>query len=244
MDLPVLSGKGKMALRTSALGEFTWNGVINYQAPGGKIIHFPFTTTYMVAPPSLVVSPDAMNVFYRGVDNPVSISVAGVANEKIQATIQNGTLSKGPKGGYIVRVTTGNESIIRVSAKMADGSSKSMGEAKFRVKRIPDPVPYVAQKTGADNISMAQLQAASKIFAKMENFDFDLTVNVIDYIFSMNVAGSLIEEEVKSDKIVPKISELLAKAKRGNKVYFEKIRVKMPDGEIRTLPPVSLKITS
>ena len=63
MELKVLNGKGHIGIKTSAVGEYTWNGVINYQAPGGKILHFPFKTTYTVATASLVVSPDAMNVF-------------------------------------------------------------------------------------------------------------------------------------------------------------------------------------
>jgi gliding motility-associated protein GldM len=190
----------------------------------------------------MVVSPDKMNVFYRGVDNPVSISVAGVPADKITASITNGSLSK-TSGGYVVRVNSGNESSIRVSAKMPDGSSKSMGEAKFRVKRIPDPVPFVASKTGADVVSKNQLLAASKVFARMENFDFDIQVEVVEYIFSMSVGSGLVEETIRGSSITPAVKGYLDKAKRGNKVYFESIKVKMPDGTVRTLPPVSLKIT-
>ena len=244
IDMKVVNGKGHVAIKTSAVGEFTWKGVINYQAPGGKILHFPFKTTYTVATPSLVVSPDKMNVFYRGVDNPVSISVAGVANDKIAASISNGSLSRGSGGGYIVRVKTGNESVIRVSAEMPDGSKKSMGEAKFRVKRIPDPVPYVAGKTGSDNTSKAQLSAVSKIFAKMDNFDFDISVNVTQFMFSMVVNGILVEKEVKGDRIPQEVKDMIGKAKRGSKVYFENINVKMPDGTVRKLSPVVLKLTS
>lgn len=243
-EMKVANGKGKIAMKTSTLGEYTWKGVINYAAPGGKILHFPFKTTYTVAAPSLVVSPDAMNVFYRGIDNPVSISVAGVANDKIKPSISNATLTKGAKGGYIVRAGTGNESVVSVSAEMPDGSVKPMGKATFRVKRIPDPVPYVGGKTGAANISSAQLGAISKIFAKMENFDFDIAVRVTEYTFSMSVGGGLIEKTIKGDRITDEVKSYIDKAKRGNKVYFEKMKVKMPDGTVRELPPVSLKITS
>jgi len=243
IEMKVVNGKGRIAIKSSATGEFTWKGVINYKSPDGKTLHYPFATTYTVAVPSLVVSPDKMNVFYRGVDNPVSISVAGVASDKITASIDNGSMSRGPKGGYIVRVRKGNEANIRVSAKMPDGTSKAMGVVKFRVKRIPDPVPYVAQRTGAETVSKGQLSAASKVFAKMENFDFDIKVVVTEYIFSMSVGGGLVEENIKGPRLNAKVKNLISKAKRGNKVYFEKIKVRMPDGTMRTLPPVSLKIT-
>jgi gliding motility-associated protein GldM len=243
LDVIVKDGKGRIAIKTGAEGEFTWKGVINFEAPGGKVLKYPFATTYTVAKPSLVVSADKMNVFYKGVDNPVSISVPGVSADKIKATISNGSLSRA-KGGYNVRVSKGIEAIISVSAEMPDGTVKPMGKMNFRVKRIPDPVPYVAQKTGADNIKKVQLAAASKVFAKMENFDFDLDVTVKSYVFSMVVNGALVEKEIKGNRLDGQVKDLLKRARPGSKVYFEKIKVNMPGETVpRTLPPIILKLS-
>jgi hypothetical protein len=43
-----------------------------------------------------------MNVFYRGVDNPVSISVSGYSDKDIVPSATNGSLSKGSEG-FIVK---------------------------------------------------------------------------------------------------------------------------------------------
>lgn len=243
-EMEVVGGKGRLALPTSTEGEYTWNGVIKYDAPGGKTLKFPFKTTYTVAKPSLVVSADAMNVFYKGVDNPVSISVPGVATDKIKPSISNGSLSAKGKGHYIVRVSSGRESEIRVSAEMPDGSNKSMGSMKFRVKTIPNPVPYVAGQTGSAIIKKEALKAATSVRARMENFDFELTPQVTEYMIVMNIpGGGLVEQKIRGDKVNNEAKTLIDKLKRNQKVYFEKIMVRMPDGTTRELGPISLKVT-
>ena len=102
----------------------------------------------------------------------------------------------------------------------------------------------VIKKTGSENVSKAQLSAASKVFAKMDNFDFDINVNVTEYMFSMVVNGNLVEKNIKGDRLNGEVKNLIDRAKRGSKVYFEGIRVKMPDGSVRKLSPVVLKLTS
>ena len=209
-----------------------------------KIVPYPFETTYTVAKPSLVVSADAMNVFYKGVDNPVSISVPGVPSDKLKPTISNGSLRKSSKGGWVVNVKKGKKSVINVSATMPDGSNKAMGKMEFRVKTIPNPVPYVAQKTGSSTVSLQQLGVTNKIFARMENFDFDLTPKIVGYTFSMSLSGGvLVEKKVRGDRFTEEIRGLIKKLKRNKKVYFENIMVKMPDGTTRPIGPVILKAT-
>ena len=244
VPIDVINGKGRVRIPTRSEGEYTWQGVINFEAPGGRVLPFPFKTQYTVAKPSLVVSADKMNVFYRGVDNPVSISVPGVPADKIVASINNGSLRKTGKGNYVVNVKQGKDAVISVQAEMPDGSKRNMGKMEFRVKVIPNPVPYVAQKTGSDNVSLPQLKATNKIFARMENFDFDLEPQIIGFTFSMSLAGGvLVEEKVDGDRFNETVRNLIEKLKRNQKVYFENILVKMPDGTTRPIGPVILKAT-
>jgi gliding motility-associated protein GldM len=183
-----------------------------------------------------------MNVFYIGVDNPVSISAPGVPADKLKPSISGGGGSISKKGNeWIVRVKQPGTCRVIVNADV-QGGTKKMGEMEFRVKRIPNPVPYVGGKTGSDNISLAQLKATSGIIAKMENFDFEVSVTVNSFLFSTVVNGVLIEEPVTGNRFNSKVESLINQAKRNQKVYFEKIMVRMPDGTVRELPPISLKI--
>ena len=86
--LPVEGGYAKYVDRPGAEGEKKWGGVIRVKKPDGTYDHFPFTSSYVAQKPNSVVSADKMNVFYIGVDNPMSISVPGVSNDKVKSSIE------------------------------------------------------------------------------------------------------------------------------------------------------------
>lgn len=239
--LPVKSGAGVMSIPADKEGTNTLHGKIELKGPSGEMIDYPWKTTYQVAKPTTTIAATKMNVFYVGVPNPVSISAPGVPKEAISASISNGSIRK--KGeGWEVNVRKTGPAVIRVTAEV-DGEKQNMGKMDFRCKRIPDPVPYVGGKTGATAIKKSKIKATAGILAKMENFDFDVKVNVTSYVFSTTVSGGmLLEEQVNGNRFNAKVKNLLAQAGRNSKVYFEKIKVKMPDGSVRELPPVSLKI--
>ena len=117
---------------------------------------------YEVAKPSLVVSPTKMNVFYKGVDNPVDVSVPGFSADKIKPSISNGSITRASGGGYIVKVSKGTTANISVTAELPDGGTKRLGPAEFRVKSVPNPTPYFAGKSiGDDKVKKSELTASS-----------------------------------------------------------------------------------
>ncbi|MPN39150.1 hypothetical protein SDC9_186678 [bioreactor metagenome] len=163
-----------------------------------------------------------MNVFYIGVDNPVTISVPGVANEKVRASISNGSLSPTGGGKYVVRVTGGSEATINVSADM-DGSSRPMGSTKFRVKPIPTPVPKVANKISG-NFTKAEILASPYVLAVLENFDFDLRYNVVSYKFTYkNAAGDLIDLPGQGYMLSQQMKTMIQNSRRGDRFWVEDV---------------------
>lgn len=234
-------GKGLIRVKGNSEGEVTYKGLINIKAPGGKVMKFPWKTTFQVARPTTTISATKMNVFYIGVDNPVSVSAPGVPADKVKPSISNGSISKSGKDGYVVRVSNPGTAKITVNAEV-DGSNRKMGDMEFRVKRIPNPVPYVGGKTGSETITLAQLKASATIQAKMENFDFDISVTVQSYVFSTSIQGAIVEEKIQGNRLSGKALDYINSAKKNQKFYFEKIQVKMPDGTVRELSPVSLKV--
>ena len=108
-----------------ATGEKRYKGIINIKNPSGTISSYSFKQSYQVAQTALVVSPTKMNVFYIGVDNPVDISVPGIPSNKLAPSMDQGSISPDPAGGYKVKVTKAGKCNISVSAKI-DGGTKSM----------------------------------------------------------------------------------------------------------------------
>jgi len=239
-SVKVDGGIGTYTVKTGSEGLQKWGGVIKVKKPDNTFEYYPFKSEYMVARPAAAVSPDKMNVFYIGVDNPISVSAAGVAPENLVVNCSGGSLS-GSRGKYIVRVNSGTEATVSVGGRFGDKTT-SMGSFKFRVKRVPDPVCYVGSIKGDGVMSKAEVANIRGIFAKMENFDFDLKFDVVSWVFSMNVNGVFVEEKASGPGVTGAISRLLASAKGGTKLLIEQVNVKGPDGSTRKIPGCTIKV--
>ena len=165
---------GNYSVKTTKEGIFNYEGVIKLKNPGSeKVKLFPFKSEYIVAKPSLVVSPDKMNVFFIGPDNPVSIFVPGVASDRISVTITGAgnIISRSSNGHYNVKLSSKSPLSIDiiVNATMTDGSKMNMGKMTFAVKRLPKPfaeVGYVSLVTGEE--TRDQIKAHTKVVAKYD----------------------------------------------------------------------------
>lgn len=229
-------GRGKFRIQASGEGEKTVSGVIKITDPlTGAIREEAFETKYQVAKPMMTISPDKMNVFYRGLENPVSISVPGVAPNQITATCSGCNEFK-PQGGgkYMVKPGSGNEANINVTVKMGDGTTKNMGAMKFRVKRIPDPtIKFQGKKTG-EILTTGEAKAGGALIPMLEDFDFEVYAKISSFVVSFDAGGgNIIDKSVNGNVIPPDVSALLGRIPKGKKLYFDNIRVAMPDGTTR-----------
>lgn len=242
VQVPVEGGVGKYVVHTSSEGVQEYSGLINVKAPDGSIKPYRFSNSYIVARPSMAISPTKMNVFYIGVDNPVDISVAGAAPTEVTATIAGGggqVINKG-QGHYIVVVKQPGECSVNVSVKTKTGS-KSMGSMKFRVKKVPSPLASYAGITGDGKVSKGELLQASGVIPKLEDFVFDLKFPVVSWVMSMNVNGAFVDYQAQGPGTTAQMKELLNRAKSGGKVLIEQVKIQAPDG-VRSIPGCVLKI--
>jgi gliding motility-associated protein GldM len=239
--LTVDAGKGKYSGSTSAPGSHTWTATISFKDNDGK--PQSYTTplqTYMVAAPSAVVKPDKMNVLYIGVPNPVSVSAPGVATRNLHVSMTNGSIS-GSEGNYTVNVTTMGTATITVTGEIATGKPASfLGSSPFRVKRIPDPKAQFAGKSGG-NTSAANIRAQEKVFAKLDNFDFDAKFNVTR--FTLMIAKprqDVIIIPGTGSELTPAMRTAINTVAPGTTVEFKDIIAVGPDGTQRGLDPIVL----
>lgn len=241
-SIPVEKGIGAYSINTRSPGHVEWGGLIRMKAPDGSIRTYPFEETYQVAEAGIVVSPTKMNVFYVGVDNPVSISVPGVPSDKIYPSINNGTIKPARGGGYIVKPKTpGKTAKIKVLAEV-NGDRKLMGDMDFRVKTVPDPVPKIAGKAGGIIGKNLLTAPGMAVIAEMEDFDFEMKFVVTEFSISTTLKGFNVEEKVKSYSISKKQKEIINAAPKGRKIYIEGIKAVGPDGIPRTLPTMTFKL--
>ena len=77
-----------------------------------------------------------MNVVYRGVDNPITISIPGIADNKVNASAPGLKRVRGSK--YSLSPKSGREVKINVTGTLPDGKKVS-SISSFRIKDIPKP---------------------------------------------------------------------------------------------------------
>lgn len=214
-------------------------GVINYISSSGQTLPRTFETEYEVADPAVVISPTKMNVFYLGVDNPVSIAVPGMSADLLQPEISNGEIIK-QGNDYVVRPKNVGKASVSVYAQIGN-TRKLLQNQEFRVKAVPDPVAKIAnQKEG--KIARNKLLAAGKLTVELENFDFDMKFQILSFTLSTLVDGYVRDADTKGDGFSEDQKRLIRDLKRNQPLFVEQIMVQGPDGTRRKLSSISFKI--
>jgi gliding motility-associated protein GldM len=241
-SIEVEKGLGKYSVKTSKEGIVSYSGTIKLRSPQGKLAEFPFKSEYIVARPSLTVSADKMNVVYLGLDNPISVSVPGIPNERLTVAVTNASLKSDGNGKYIMKVNNGPEVKVNVFASMGNGEKRNMGTMSFRVRRVPKPVAKIGQITTEGKMSKSEFNVLQIISAYYENFEFNAQCKVLSYDMIYTVGGTSGSKSVVGNTIDQSLKDLFSKLRRNDRVYFENIKAKGPDGISVPLSPIKLKV--
>jgi gliding motility-associated protein GldM len=238
--LPTTDGIGKYTVTTSGEGVRTWVGSITVQQTDGTVKTYTTAPqTYQVAKPSAVVSPDKMNVLYIGVPNPVSVSAPGIAKEKLKVSISGGQIS-GSAGHYTVMVSNVGNATITVSGDLGSGKSQVLGATIFRVKRIPPPKAVFGGKSGGTT-SSANIRAQDRIFAKLDNFDFDAKFSITRFtLIVLKPRQDAIIKTGSGNVLTGDMHAALNNVTPGSTVLFKDIIAVGPDGIQQEIDPIVL----
>lgn len=237
------NGRVKFNFPATSAGIEKYAGFVSVLNSSGIENTYHFHHEYIVANPSLAVSATNMNVLYVGVNNPLSISVSGVPREDIYPTISCGSLKPNPvKGGWIAIVPGDcKQATVDVSVRNS-GGMKRMGSEIFRVKKLPDPVPFIAGKKDGF-ISRDILISSGYIIPKMPiDFEFDYSFQVLSFRMTMQRGFNVNHYDSQNNKLTDEMIKQIRNTNRGQSIIFEEIVVLGPDGANRTLAPLIISI--
>jgi gliding motility-associated protein GldM len=211
------NGQAVISTTAGSIGEQKISGKFGF-LEDGKEIPLSFEGTYVVVPRpnQAIISADKMNVVYRGVPNPISISVPGIASNKVNASAPG--MAKVGDGKFMLRPGSGSEVKINVSATMPDGKTMSSAQV-FRIKGLPAPTGKVGgsdkNKGPKSNLEVCTVSAA------MEDFDFPVTVNVTQFNVKVPGQPTIV---VSGNKMDGRARAAIAKATRGDIVIISEIK--------------------
>jgi gliding motility-associated protein GldM len=233
-------GSVVLDLRAGSVGEKDIKGTI-YFMENEIEVPVPFKSSYSVIskPNAPVVSADRMNVVYRGLKNPISISLPGVPDKDLIASAPG--LEKTGSGTYVMKPNAGTEVNISVRAKLSDGSTVKTNTV-FRVKDIPAAMGTVRGQYGTVQMPKSGL-ANTPIGAGLPDFLFDLDLQVTS--FKVKVPGQL-AIIVRGTKFNAAAKKALSKARRGDiiTIYDIKAKIKNNSYKLNKVIPVSIELTN
>ncbi|PIA81092.1 gliding motility protein GldM [Gaetbulibacter sp. 4G1] len=235
-------GKVKLKIGTGGVGEHKIEGNLFF-GEGGEEIPVPVNSSFatVAKPNSATISADKMNVVYRGVKNPMTISFAGIPDNKVNASAQG--LSRKSGSSYVMDATRiqGREVTINVTGTLPDGGRVS-DNAKFRIKDLPKPTGTVRGEDGALKMQRNSLQI-STIGAKFDDFDFELPLRVTGFKFKVPGQPTI---NVNGNKLDSRAKGALRKAKRGSGVQIFDIEAKASGVSVilKKVSPVFIELTN
>ncbi|MBP6184865.1 MAG: hypothetical protein KA479_07965 [Saprospiraceae bacterium] len=231
-SLPVKDGKASYETGTSQIGTKKYSVEIQVINPlTQEVKSYKKEFEYEVGERSITVSADKMNVFYIGVENPVSVSAAGVSSNDMQVNISGGggKIRKVGSANYIVEVTTPTlECFVSVSASSIGLSDKKL----FRVKRIPDPVARLG-KESSGSMGNGEFKAQPGVGAFLDNFDFDAKCAIQSFtVTKVPPRQDAIVKNNEGPRYNGDVSNLVNSAKPGDTYYFDEVKARCPGDQV------------
>jgi gliding motility-associated protein GldM len=221
-SLSLVNGQTEYKTTVSGAGPHTIQITGTFTGEDGKPVPISEKVEYVVGTPGgAAVMLDKMNVFYIGVDNPVTIS-SGTGWDKTTVSMSGGTIS-GSGSNRTVRVSGGTTASISVNA---DGKSSKFD---FRIKRIPDPVFKIGD--GKSRMPAVAFKNQQYCRADLENFDFDLKFSIVSATVYFGGANfpNVVPATINGNGLAS-IANLIQRCGPGSSISFENIKVSGPDG--------------
>jgi hypothetical protein len=226
--------------RITSPGTYDLTGTLSKKnADTQELVSIPVNQKLVIIrePNSAVVSADNMKVFYRGLRNPTSISIPGVAASTIVPSSTNAKFSK-TKNGWAAQPTNAKAKEMRVSVSgVLNGKRKNFDGGTFRI--LPPP-PGKGSVSGMNkviqtggSISKTLLTNGIVTGTKPKDFLYDYTIVVTGFDIKV---GNSPAKTVKGNKARsnPKAALDIKSAGKGTAVVISNIKASSKDGDTVT----------
>ena len=239
-QVEVVEGKIKLKVNTGNVGDHKIEGTLIYEQNGEETpvdVLQSFTT--IPRPNEAVISADKMNVVYRGVVNPMTISMPGVPDNQVNASAPGLSRKSGPN--YIMKPNAGSSEVTIVVTGTFDGQKFSSSK-KFRIKDIPKPEGAILRTTGAVKLAKANI-LAGELSVAFNDFDFDLTTKVNSFRILVPGQPSVV---VQGSRVSASGAAAAAvnRAKKGDIIQISEIRYSVSgySGTPKPATPISIEV--
>ncbi len=236
------SSNGTYKFTAGGIGKHSFRGYIAMPNGTGDMIRREFSQEYEViaAPSTATVAADMMNVLYAGYKNPISVSVPGVPLSGVSLSMSGGSLSSTGPGKYVaVPSAVGKDVTFNVTARDGD-KTRSMGPFTFKVRKLPDPTPYIVvgnDRFKGGRLGKGALVGANALNAAIDDGLLDIPFRVTGFttVFYDNM-GNAVPMASAGGQFSGQQKDAFRKLARSKRFYITNISAVGPDGINRKLP--------
>jgi gliding motility-associated protein GldM len=228
------SGIVKLPIETGNMkpGEYSFAGRIGIKKPNSDDYSYHnFSSSFHVLEPSANVAATKMNVFYRGVDNPVSISAAGVPASEVEYEIRgDGRIQQQTDGLVVNNLKKKTVNTVKVLVFRNNGEErKQLGEQEFRVKDLPPPEVFVSGMNDAGVVGKGGFLANPYIRSSLPEYvNFEYKYRVTSFTMWVKKNGSDYPMRSNSNKLSGDMVNYIQGARKSSKLFFTDIEVQGP----------------
>ena len=239
-EVEVVEGKIRLKVNTGNVGEHKIAGTLYYEQDGQETpVEVAQSFTTIPRPNEAVISADKMNVVYRGVVNPMTISMLGVPDNQVTASAPGLSRKSGPN--YIMKPNVGSAEVTINVTGTIEGQKFSSSK-KFRIKDIPKPEGAILRTTGAVKLAKANI-LAGELSVAFNDFDFDLTTKVNSFRILVPGQPSVV---VQGSRVSASGAAAAAvnRAKKGDIIQISEIRYSVSgySGTPKPATPISIEV--
>lgn len=240
-DYEIVDGQVKLKVSAGTAGDHKIEGNLVFMQDG-EAVEVPVSQSFatITKPNAAVISADKMNVVYRGVANPITISIPGIPDNKVQGSAPGLKRAGGSK--YVMNPGKGRTVSITATGTLPDGQGiRTVSE--FRIKDIPRPSGTIRGEANSAKMTKNNLQI-STVGAILEEFDFDLNLAISGFSFKVPGQPTV---KVRGNKLDARAKSALKRAKRGEAVQIFDIVAYITNNrtyKLKKVSPIVIELTN
>lgn len=190
------------------------------------------------------VSNNAVNVLYIGIDNELTIAVSNISPDDYTVTFSNGLLYSLGNCKYIIKPNRNEIGTLEIF----DKNINLIGSKEYKCKPVPNPRPVLIDDNGsqvyAGHYTKDELLSITKVGLDMFDFLYDIDFNVVGFTLSItsDYYGFTYSKSTDGDTLTNEQIAMINNSKPGYQVEFIDIKAQAPDGNVRHVGAIFIRI--
>ncbi len=206
---------------------------------------YPWSFSYFVAAPGVTLELDSMKILYRGIANPVSITVPGYPLSKISLRVPGAKVNKIADGRYELTVTdkAAKKLTAYTDATNNKGRTSTVNIVELKVK-LPPPPECLINGVKNDTLSLNIFNTHAELNIQAPDSDFAASYDLVKYSATLlktskQCIGPI---ECNNPKLAAneQLAELLKQAESGDRIYITDVIVNSGGSKNMEAMPVTV----